>query len=83
MKKFISLFSMMLLCSASVFAVWQPAGEKIRTPWADEIDPQNVLPEYPRPLLQRADWQNLNGLWQYAITARFCQVLLESFSVLP
>ncbi|MBO4589903.1 MAG: beta-galactosidase [Bacteroidaceae bacterium] len=70
MKKFISLFSLMLLCSASVFAVWQPAGEKIRTPWADEIDPQNVLPEYPRPLLQRADWQNLNGLWQYAITAR-------------
>lgn len=26
------------------------------------------LPEYPRPQLQRAAWQNLNGLWDYAIT---------------
>ncbi|MEG1270845.1 MAG: glycoside hydrolase family 2 [Ruthenibacterium sp.] len=26
------------------------------------------LPEYPRPQLQRGAWQNLNGLWDYAIT---------------
>ena len=25
---------------------------------------------YPRPQLRRAQWQNLNGLWQYAITDR-------------
>ena len=25
------------------------------------------LPEYPRPLLDRADWLNLNGPWQYAV----------------
>jgi len=25
--------------------------------------------EYPRPLLERNAWLNLNGLWQYAITA--------------
>ena len=26
------------------------------------------FPEYPRPLLQRENWLNLNGLWHYAFT---------------
>ena len=47
---------------------WAPQGNKIKTKWADEVDPQNPLPEYPRPQLVRSEWQNLNGLWDYAIT---------------
>ena len=27
------------------------------------------LPEYPRPALRRDSYENLNGPWQYAITA--------------
>ena len=27
------------------------------------------LPEYPRPAMRRDSYENLNGLWQYAITA--------------
>lgn len=46
---------------------WQPAGDKIKTAWADEVDPACPLPEYPRPTLVRPAWQNLNGLWNYAI----------------
>lgn len=49
---------------------WQPAGDKIRTEWSGEVDPANPLPAYPRPQLQRSDWQNLNGLWNYAILAK-------------
>ena len=49
------------------FAQWSPQGDKIKTQWAEKIDVNNVLPEYPRPIMERADWQNLNGLWQYAI----------------
>lgn len=39
--------------------------------WADKIDPENVLGEYPRPLMVRDQWKNLNGLWNYSITPRF------------
>lgn len=59
------LFSLFLF---QTFAQWQPAGEKIKTAWAEKIDVNNVLPEYPRPIMKRADWQNMNGLWEYAIT---------------
>jgi len=40
------------------------------TRWAASVSPANALPEYPRPQLVRESWQNLNGLWQYAITAQ-------------
>ncbi len=38
------------------------------TEWADEVNPGNALPEYPRPSMVRQDWMNLNGLWDYAVT---------------
>ncbi|HET8558966.1 MAG TPA: PA14 domain-containing protein, partial [Marmoricola sp.] len=38
----------------------------LRTKWADEIDPANPLPEYPRPRLVRDEWRSLNGTWQFA-----------------
>ncbi|WP_369198467.1 PA14 domain-containing protein [Streptomyces djakartensis] len=39
---------------------------QLRTRWADEVGPDNALPEYPRPQLTRDDWKNLNGRWQFA-----------------
>ncbi|WP_030611265.1 glycoside hydrolase family 2 [Streptomyces sclerotialus] len=38
---------------------------ELRTEWADEVGPDNALPEYPRPQLTRDTWQNLNGSWQF------------------
>ncbi len=46
---------------------WKPAGDKIKTHWAEKVNPNNPLSEYPRPQLVRDEWQNLNGLWDYAI----------------
>lgn len=66
MKTFLLLI-ILFFSSVSSFAQWKPAGDKIKTVWAEKIDPNNVLPEYPRPIMERDKWQNLNGLWDYAI----------------
>ncbi|MEV6587484.1 PA14 domain-containing protein [Streptomyces acidicola] len=39
---------------------------ELRTRWADDVGPDNALPEYPRPQLTRDAWRNLNGRWQFA-----------------
>ena len=69
MKKLAFLLLILgITCTFSVSAQpWQPAGDRIRTPWADQVNPAAPLPEYPRPLMQRTEWMNLNGLWDYAV----------------
>ncbi|MBP9988615.1 MAG: glycoside hydrolase family 2 [Ruminococcus sp.] len=41
---------------------------EMKTRWTDEVDFNCPLNEYPRPQLVRNDWQNLNGIFEYAIT---------------
>lgn len=60
-----ALFTALLLQPVS--ARWKPAGDRIKTHWAEKIDPADVLPEYPRPIMEREAWMNLNGLWNYAV----------------
>lgn len=57
-----------LAVAATATAQWKIAGDLIRTKWAEEINPDKVLQEYPRPKLQREQWLCLNGLWDYSIT---------------
>ena len=47
---------------------WAPAGDHIRTVWAESVDPSKVHQEYPRPQMVRESYLNLNGLWDYAIS---------------
>ncbi|MGQ8338934.1 glycoside hydrolase family 2 protein [Sunxiuqinia sp. A32] len=49
---------------------WSSVEGKMMTPWASEVTPQNVWSEYPRPQFERSEWQNLNGLWEYAILTK-------------
>lgn len=66
-----------LICALAALALvaevraqeWYPVGENIRTRWASEVDSSCPRPEYPRPQMVRADWMNLNGLWNYGLTA--------------
>jgi beta-galactosidase/beta-glucuronidase len=48
-------------------AEWKPGQAPIMTRWAKDVKPDKVLPEYPRPQMVREKWQNLNGLWQFAV----------------
>jgi beta-galactosidase/beta-glucuronidase len=66
MKRII-FFAGVISLSLTASAQWKPAGDLIKTEWANKVDPNKVLPEYPRPLMERQDWLNLNGLWDYAI----------------
>ena len=48
----------------------RPAGA-MKTRWAAGADAAAPLPEHPRPsLVRETAWQNLNGLWDYAIVAK-------------
>jgi hypothetical protein len=57
-------------CKSEPASTWAPVTGRIMTRWAAEVGPEAVLPEYPRPQMVRERWLNLNGLWDYAITAK-------------
>jgi hypothetical protein len=68
MKSLRSLVILSLFCGSLHAADWKPVSGKIMTRWAKDVSPETPLPEYPRPQMVREKWQNLNGLWDYAIT---------------
>ncbi len=67
------MLTALCICAGPLYAAnekpaWKPVPGHIMTKWADDVDPDNPLPEYPRPQLVRDNWVNLNGLWDYAVT---------------
>ena len=46
-------------------AEWKMQKAPLMTQWANDINPDNVWGEYPRPQLVRGDWMNLNGVWKF------------------
>lgn len=49
---------------------WKPSKVPIMTQWGESLNPNLVLPEYPRPQLVRNEWLNLNGIWNYVIRSK-------------
>ncbi|MCI6465434.1 MAG: glycoside hydrolase family 2 [Faecalicatena sp.] len=45
--------------------------KQLYTKWGRELNPEHILEEYPRPLLVRESYINLNGRWEYAFTKTF------------
>jgi len=73
MKNRISIvFILVLLLQYSFIQAqnWAPVPGQIMTNWANDVTPENVWKEYPRPQMVRTDWLNLNGLWDFEITER-------------
>ena len=74
MKKiFFTLFSVYLLsvsCTQNNEVNWKITENPILTEWASDVDPLKPWLQYPRPDMVRNAWINLNGIWEYAITAK-------------
>ncbi|MEN1678826.1 MAG: sugar-binding domain-containing protein [Planctomycetota bacterium] len=47
----------------------KPFTSDLITKWGEGVTADNAWTEYPRPQLQREQWTNLNGHWDYAVTA--------------
>ncbi|WP_448789504.1 glycoside hydrolase family 2 protein [Bacteroides graminisolvens] len=67
MRRFIVFLLFFMFAIIETFAQWKAVGSRIKTEWSSLVDPSNVLSEYPRPIMERDKWKNLNGLWNYAI----------------
>jgi hypothetical protein len=61
----LALGALLLASSAGAQGV---SGGKLPTRWDAQVSPTNPLPDYPRPQMTRAQWQSLNGPWDYALT---------------
>ena len=59
-----------MVSPAAALAQWQPGAGPLKTPWTDDVKPENAHLEYPRPQMARGDWLNLNGLWDLAIAPK-------------
>jgi beta-galactosidase/beta-glucuronidase len=71
MKRCLVIYSGLFMLAGIISAQntqWKYIGDKIVTQWAEKVNPENPLPEYPRPQMVRSEWKSLNGLWEYAIT---------------
>ncbi|HZU36548.1 MAG TPA: beta-galactosidase, partial [Gemmataceae bacterium] len=66
MKTSIAWSMVLLLWPGLVYAEWKPAHGPLSTRWTKDVSPDKVHPEYPRPQMTRPEWQNLNGIWQFA-----------------
>lgn len=70
-KLFLTLILSILICKTYAQNQWVVKQGKILTSWANDVNPNAPLPEYPRPQLVRDNnWKNLNGLWEYAIVPK-------------
>ena len=45
------------------------AAAAMMTTWGEKVTPENAWRDYPRPQMVRANWTNLNGDWDYAVTS--------------
>ena len=70
--KFFAISVVSTFYAGSLFgAEWKvPENAPLLTRWARDVSPSNALSDYPRPQMVREQWQNLNGLWDYAITSK-------------
>ena len=86
-RVFVSWFVLQTIILTCFAQKWEMKQARIMTPWSEDVNPENVLSEYPRPQLVRDNWLNLNGVWnftkveswKYSPTQVFHQEILVPF----
>jgi beta-galactosidase/beta-glucuronidase len=63
----ICVLTVLSLSCHNAYGQWKPQPSRISTTWTDSVSPDKCLEEYPRPIMQRNEWTNLNGIWSYAL----------------
>ena len=65
---------MVIIVAAGSLSFWgtlsfgeSSEGAAMMTKWGKGLDPDHVLPEYPRPQMLRQNWLSLNGYWELEI----------------
>ena len=58
-----------MMTAVAAFAAGVLQAGALTTGWGEKVTPENAWREYPRPQMVRANWTNLNGEWDYAITS--------------
>ncbi len=82
----ISCLTMLLLLTPfSLAQNWSPVPGRIMSSFGESVTPENAWQEYPRPQLQREQWLNLNGLWEYSILNRTapCPTNYDGYVLVP
>ena len=46
------------------------AVKELKTEWGERLEKDRIFEEYPRPLMQRNSYVNLNGEWDYCMTGQ-------------
>ncbi len=64
LRKLFCGLMILMLTSLAQAETWKPAAGPLMTRWAKDVTPEKVLPEYPRPQMERPEWLSLNGVWQ-------------------
>lgn len=49
---------------------WRKSDSPLMTRWGESLTSSSVLSQYPRPQLQREQWLNLNGLWNFNVVPK-------------
>ena len=57
------------MIAAVVMVAMGAVAGPMMTEWGGKVTPENAWRGYPRPQMVRANWTNLNGEWDYAVTS--------------
>ena len=66
-SQLLSFAAVLVFLNVALAAPWQPKESPLATRWAQDVTPENVHAEYPRPQLVRDKWLNLNGVWDFTV----------------